>query len=208
MAYTKARFIEQVFLKINGGELNDESSVQREDIESYLPAAVNYAMMASRNIILQQDGHRDVASCFYGFFGSLPILKDTARHNWSYVAWPKGYVPLPSNEGIRMVEDGDGNMLKPLSDNGFKTINHTLEIFTGAKYYRPEKKGLYLFGINPLTDTLSGLTIIVDVDDLDDDDILPIQAGMEKTALDLCYEYTIGERQLPADKNIDKRDVN
>lgn len=204
----KGRFVEQVFLKVNGGELPDSSSVQREDIESFLPAAINYAMMASRNIILQQDGHRDVASLFYGFFDNLPILKDADRHDWMYVAWPKGYVPLPSNEGIRFVEDGDGNFLKPLSDNNFRTINHTLEIFTDARYYRPEKKGLYLFGLLPMTTTLPGLTIIVDVDDLDDDDILPIPAGQEKTALDICYQFVIGERELPADKNNDKRDVN
>lgn len=207
MSYTKARFVEQILLKVGGGVITDELSIQRVDIASYLPAAINYVQIASYNLNIKIEGDRDINSLFYGFFADQPILVDSARHNWTYIAYPKAFVALPHNQGIRQIEDGDGNTYKPLSDNAFRTIKHSAGLFTGASYFRPEQKGIYLFSQNKLIESVS-LTGIVDVDELADTDILPIPAGFEKQALDVTYEFFVGERELPADRKNDKTDVN
>lgn len=208
MSYSKGRFVEQVLLRINGGQLNDDASVKREDIESYVPAAVNYTLTASRNIELGTENDRDLSSLFYGYFSDLPINVDAARHNWKYVNMPKGTIAMYANEGIRSVEDGCGVPFKPLTDNAMKTIHYYQEIF-GERYYRLESgKRIYLFGINPVMSVLPGLSMIVDVDELGDDDILPIMAGMEGKAIDACVEFFTGERHEPADRKNDQRDIN
>lgn len=207
MSYTKARFVEQVLLKVGGGILTDEMAIQRVDIKSYLPAAINYVQFGSYNINLKTEGTRDINSLFYAYFPDIAIQVDSTRHNWTYIPYPKAFVALPHNQGVRQIEDGDGNTYKPLSDNGFRTIKHSAELFTGASYYRPEKIGIYLFSQNKLVETVS-LSGIVDVDDLADTDILPIPAGFEKQAIDVCYEFFVGERELPADRKNDKTDVN
>jgi len=206
MAYTKGKFIEQVLLKLNGGVLNDSSVIRRADIRSYLPTAVNYVLQAERNIRLQQEGDRDMSSLYYGFYDNLTILTDTNRHNWKYIAYPKATIAFWGNEGIRTVEDGDGNTYKPLSDNGLRTINHYKEIFTGAKYYRPEQQGIYLFNSGLATNV--NLVMVVDSDVLLDTDILPLPASLESMALDKCVEWFSPQRNTLAKKTDDKTDVN
>jgi hypothetical protein len=205
---TKGKFTETVLLKIEGFQLNDSSSVQRRDIRAYLPAAVNYAMMAGYNINIQVEGNRDFSSVFYGYFPALAISKDTTRHNWKYITLPKGTIALPKNQGIRSIEDGSGYNLKPLSDNAFRTINSWLETYKGDGYYRLEGNKIYLFNISAIA-TVINLSMIVDTDSLTDDDILPIPAGLEGRAIDICYEFLTGVRQLPpADRKSDERDIN
>jgi hypothetical protein len=98
-------------------------------------------------------------------------------------------------------------MFKPLSDNAFRTIAHSVKLFTGASYFRLEGNKIYLFGSNPIIETIN-LSMIVDTDDLLDTDLLPIPAGLEKLAMDTCYEFMTGERQMPADRKSDQRDIN
>lgn len=204
---TKSVFIESVLLKINGGQLTDEASVLRVDIAAYIPAAVNYTLEAGYNIQLQTEGNRDFSSLFYGYFADQPILIDAARNNRKYINYPKKPIALRSNQGVRHVEDGCNTTYKPLSDAAVRTIAHYENILTGASYYRPEATKIYLFNVPPLVESV-GVVIIVDVDDLTDDDLLPIPAGLETMALDKCYEYMFPERTNPADRNTDKRDIN
>lgn len=203
---TKGKFIESLLLKINGGVLNDSSAVKRADIRVYLPTAVNYVLQAERNIRLSSDGDRDMSSLFYGFFNNQTILTDTNRHNWAYIPYPKATIAFWGNEGIRGIEDGDGNQYKPLSDNAFRTIQHSKDIFTGAKYYRPEQNGIYLFNQGLATNV--NLIMVVDSDALLDTDILPLPAGLEMMALDKCYEWFVPQRNTPAKKIDDKTDIN
>jgi len=203
----KGIFIEQVLLRVNGGVLNDSSSLKRAEIRKYVPAAINYVLTASYNITLQQEGNRDMSSLFYGYFANQTILKDASRHNWAYIAYPKATIAFANNQGIRGIEDGDGNQFKPLSDNAFRTINQYKDIFTGAKYYRPEQIGIYLFNQGTLT-TNVGLTMIVDSDALLDTDVLPLPAGLEGKAIDICVEFFTGQREIPAKKVDDKTDIN
>lgn len=203
----KGKFIDLVLIKVNGGQLTDESSVDRRVIRSYMPAAINFAMHATYNVNIQEEGTRDYASLFYAYYPNLNISVDTTRHNYKYITLPKGYVQFARHQGIRTIDDGCGYNLKPLSDNAFKTINHFKRIFTGDSYYRPEGTKVYLFGL-PAPTTKVGASIIVDCDSLDDTDLLPLQAGFEKLAIDTCYEFVTGVRQMPADRKNDKRDVN
>lgn len=203
----KSIFRETVLLKITGGQLNDDSSVKRRDINAYMAAAVNYAMTAGYNININVEGNRDFSSVFYGYFPDQTVLVDTTRHNWKYITLPKATIPLPKNQGIRSIEDGCGYNLKPVSDNSFRTINHWIKIFTGDKYFRLEGNKIYLWNL-PLPTKKVNLSMIVDVDDLSDDDELPIPAGLEGKAIDICVEFFTGQRQMPADRKNDQRDIN
>lgn len=203
---TKKVFRELVFLEVNGGQLNDSASANRRIINAYIPAAVNWVLTNDYRINLRQESTRDINSLFYGFFPNLEVLVDAARHNWKYITYPKNIVPMPRNQGVRGIEDGTGYQLKPLSDNSFRTINHFSKVFPD-RYYRPEQKGIYLFNLPSPVTTVSG-TFIVDVNDLSDDDELPIPAGQEVDALKVAIEFATGVRQAPADRKSDERDLN
>lgn len=203
----KGVFRELVLIKVNGGTINDQSSLKRRDINAYMPVAVNYAMQAGYNIEIKTEEDRDFSSMFYGYFPAQDVLVDSTRHDWKYVADPAGAIALPKNQDIRSIEDNFGNTYKPLPDNAMKTINYYLKLMAGVGYYRREQKKIYLFNAPELIKTIN-VSRIVDCDSLSDDDILPIPAGLEKIAIDICYEFVVGIRQMPADHRNDKRDVN
>lgn len=200
---TKGIFIESILLNINGGALTDESAVHRVDIESYIPMAVNYVMTAGRNTHLAQDGDRDIPSLFYGSFEGLTIDKTTTPR----ITYPKGFVPLYGNEGIRYVTDNCGNTYSPLSDSDMHTIKHYKDKFLGLGFYRPKQNYIELYLANPLVEEVN-LEGIVRVEDLDDTDELPITAGFETMAIDLCIAWFTGQKKMPNDKLNNKADLN
>lgn len=200
----KGIFRELVWIKVNGGSMNPNSAVQRVDIDAYMPAAINWAVSAGRNINIAQEGNRDYPSMFYGSFSNRTIDR---TERVPFITLPKGYVPLPSNEGIRSIVDNCGNTYAPLSDSDRRMIKSYVPLLPDLKAYYPIGSKIELYGINPLIEKLTG-EIIVRAEDLDDEDELPIQAGIEKDAIQICFEFVVGQRQLPAQKNAVNTDVN
>lgn len=194
---TKGVFKENVFIRVNGGTINSETSVQRVDIDAYLPAAVNYAMTAGRNISLQTEGLRDLPSMFYGTFSDLEIDRTGTV---AKITLPKGYAPLYGNEGLRSIFDDCGNYYTPLNDADRRNIKwYGKKMLDQAFYYPIGKTTVEVYPNNPLVEKLSG-EYIVDVNELTDDDELPLAGDTEVMALDLCVQWITGERQMPSDK--------
>jgi len=204
---TKGKFRELVLIKVSGGVLTNQGSIDRRDINVYIPVAVNYSMLAGYNLEIKTEEDRDFSSMFYGYFPDQAILTDATRHNWKYIVDPAGGIALPRNQDIRSIEDGLGNTYKPLPDNAMKHLNYYLPLMEGIGFYRREQTKIYIFNAPPIAKTIS-VSRIVDCDSLADTDILPIPAGLEKLAIDVCYEFIVGIRQLPADRKNDKRDLN
>lgn len=198
----KGIFIENILLRINGGTINDESSVQRVDIEAYIPASVNWAMGKAYNINLKE-GDRDFPSLFYGSYDSLPIIR-TSR--LPHVVLPKGVVALYGNQGMRFVSDNAGYTYSPLSDSDLHTVEYYKDKMFG-KFYRLKPAKVDLYNASPIAETVDA-EFIVRVEDLADTDELPIQAGLELEAIQVCVEFFTGQRQIGGDKQNDKKDIN
>lgn len=198
-------FVDEVLLKLNGGILNTESAVKREDIRAYIAPAVNWAMMKSYYLNLQSESNRDFPSQFYGTFSGLAITRPAGAR--PYFVLPKGYVPLPSNQGIRFVTDGCDNTYIPLQDSDMALINYYSKQLSAEKFYRPSGNQVQLIGLPRLMNEITAV-VIIDSSQLTDDDVLPIQAGQEVDAINVCVEFFTGQRQLPGDKVNNKADIN
>lgn len=203
----KSRFRELVFIKVNGGHITDQSDVDRRTINAYIPAAVNLAMLQGYTLEIKEEGDRDFSSLFYGYFPTMTIQPDATRHNWMYFTHPKAGIALPRNQDIRQVEDNLGNTYIALPDSAMKNLSYYLPLMEGIGFYRREQTKIYLFNAPPLVQSIN-FSCIVDCDALADTDILPIPAGLEAEAIQNCYEFISGIRQLPADRKNDKRDIN
>lgn len=203
---TKQMFVESVLLVVNGGELNDESAVQREDIKAYLPIAVNYAMQKAYNINIQVDDSRDIPGLFWGAFFNIPIIR--AENRKPRIELPKGTVALPRNQGIRLIRDNCGNVFTPLSDGDLHSISSFEDILPGSKFFRLFPKYIELYDSNSIAESVSELYMIVQVEDLEDNDLLPLQAGVEEDAYQLCLDKFDPQRKTPADKINNSVDLN
>lgn len=198
-------FIESVLLRLNGGQLTDESSVQRVDIKAYVPAAVNWAMSKTYNLNLGQFGDRDFPSVFYASFTNLPINK-TPRI--PIITLPYNVIPLYGNQGLRYVKDNTGYTYSPLSDSDMHTVESYVELMTDMKFYRLKAaKVVELYGLADDDEELSG-EYLIKIEDLTMDDELPLQAGTEIETIQVCMEFFTGQRQIGADKLNNKTDIN
>jgi len=202
---TKGIAIETVILRIGGGVLNTEMSVERVDVEALLPAAVNYALTAGRNIALSQEGNRDLPSMFYGTFENIDIDRSGSV---ARITLPKGYVGLYGNEGIRSVFDNCGNYYSPLMDADRRLIKYYKDKFIGQGFYYPlGQSGIEVYPTNELSEKLNG-EYIVRCEDLLDGDELPLPASTEKIALDILVEWFTDQRSRPAMLQNVKSDIN
>lgn len=200
---TKSLFVENVILALGGYVLTDEMNVQRWDIEAFLPAAVNYALTSGRNTSLSQEGNRDLPSMFYGTFTDLVIDKTGSV---DFVTLPKGYVPLYGNEGVRSVFDNCGNYYAPLMDADRRTIKaYKNKLIDQGFYYPIGKTKVEVYTTNPLVEKLSG-EYIVRVQDLADDDELPLPADTEMQAIQLVAQWFTQPSSRPADLIVNKSD--
>lgn len=200
---TKSVFAENVLIAMGGGVLTNELAIQRVDIFAFLPAAVNYALTAGRNTSLSQEGNRDLPSMFYGTFTDLVIDRSS---NTAFVTLPKGYVPLYGNEGVRSVFDDCGNYYAPLMDADRRLIKAYKDKLTEQGFYYPiGKNKLEVYPTNPLVEMLNG-EYIVRVQDLGDDDELPLPADTEMMAVQLLAQWFTDPRKRPADLINNKSD--
>jgi hypothetical protein len=204
---TKAIFIETVLLRIGGGRLPDDASVKRKDIKAYLPSAINYVVTEGMYTNIKAEGDRDFSGLFYAFFNDLPILLDVTRKNRPYIILPKKPIALPKNAGVRFVSDNCEHNYTPINDGFYSNIDYYTKLFPSERFYYLQGDKLLLWNVGPLEKKMK-LSLIVDVDDIEDSENLPIQAGLEAKAIDMCVAFFTGQRQTPGDLKADKKDLN
>jgi hypothetical protein len=201
---TVAEYIELVYLRVTGGQPSTDNSVMLTDIRAMLPAAANYAMDKAYNINLRDEGDRDVPSEFYGQYDDVPIDR---TGKIPFIELVKGVVPLKIGAGIRFVYDDCGGQYSPLSDSDMSTINYYGKQMDGMKWFRRIGMNLNLYGLNPLAGVLN-YQAVTRIEELEDTDEMPIQAGYEKDVLDILIQHFSGQRSMPYDNIIDTKDVN
>jgi hypothetical protein len=202
----KGVFKETVYLRATGGRPSADSSIKRADIDAYIPAVVNYALTKGYYLQIQSEGDRELPGQFSTFF-QLPVMRDNKYNGTPYATFPTSLIALPNNRAIRTIADNCDNPFTQLNNAQMRGLNYWLKVFSHKRLYRPIGKDVRFWNIGPLTEFVN-TEVIVGVDDLTDDAELPIPAGNEQEALQMCVDFVTGTRQLPADHKNDGRDIN
>lgn len=201
---TKRRFIDSVLVLCSGGKPTAESSVWREDIEAYLPLAVNYVQLKQYYINIKDDNDRTVPGAFISTHKGLAIEKDEDR-GCSVITLPYLPISMHHNGGIRFVgyENGVGFVGGEENDQDIFIYNkkHGNEVPT----IQIEGIKIYIYNVACYAETAM-VKMIANVDILNDDDILPLPGGLELEAIQVCYELATGQRFAPRDKINDGQD--
>lgn len=199
---TKGELIGTVLLKASGGRPTTDMDVREYDVRSLLAPAINYALDATYNINIKTEGDRDFPTEFYGSFEGVPIVRTGKRPSFTL---EKGTVPLKGNAGIRTVYDDCDNFYAPLTDSDMATVNYWSGISTGTKWYRRKQMDVELYNVNPLAETIN-YQAITDINQIEDTDELPIQAGQDPLVIDLLVGWITGQTEKPFDRKINARD--
>ena len=195
----KSEYVEIVFTSINGGRPNTDLSVMREDIAALLPAAVNYAKTGDYWANIQRDNDREIPCSFIteeevSGFGMDAVGRAVAPFD-------RKIIPMPGNVGVRYVQDELGNIYSP-KPLGVAYKSYWDKATEYNTEYQIRNKCLYLFGKPELVDTVL-VGYMMDVSCLEDDDELPVPAGMEPQVIDLLTSFFTNQRMKPKDYIID-----
>lgn len=199
---TKGELIGTVLLRASGGRPTTDMDVREYDVRTLLAPAINYALDATYNINIKTEGDRDFPTEFYGVFEDV-VLDRSGK--LPFFTLEKGTVPLKGNAGIRSVYDDCDNFYAPLTDSDMATIKHWSGIATGTKWYRRKGMNVELRNVNPLVKTIN-YQAITDINEIEDTDELPIQAGQEPLVMDLLFQWIMGQKEVPFDRKINARD--
>lgn len=199
---TKGELIGTVLLRASGGRPTTDMDVREYDVRSLLAPAINFALDATYNINIKSEGDRDFPTEFYGSFDNVPIVR---TGKVPFFTLEKGTVPLKGNAGIRSVYDDCDNFYAPLTDSDMATIKHWSGIATATKWYRRKGMTVELRNVNPVVETIN-YQAITDINQIEDTDELPIQAGQDPLVIDLLVGWITGQTEKPFDRKINARD--
>lgn len=200
------KIVELVNLRVNGGVLSPDNKVLRVDIRSYLPLAINMALDIAYNENKAIEGDGSLPSQFYASFG--PIGIDNSSFPFTFKL-EKGTVPLKGGYGLKNVMDGVGNFYSPIPDSVLPNLKNTFKLTPGMNWYRRVGKDLIeIWTHNDLLECIS-YQAICDIDQMSDDDELPIQAGKESVVMDILVRHFSSQLGMPYDNASDnKNDIN
>lgn len=197
--------IDLVLLRVNGGQLTDDLAVQRSDIRAYLPIALNSATTLFYYGNKKEELSRDFPACFYASFDGLTIDRTGTIPK---ITLPNLVLQMPSNQGIRRITDDCGNTFTPVQDGEVSMINYYADTMPNLRLFLPMGfQTIFLYNVTKLAKHVNAV-IMLDPSSFTDDIELPIAAGVEKTAIDLCIEHFSAQRQQPADVIADGNDLN
>lgn len=192
---TKGQIIEICFTSINGGRPNTDLSVMREDIAALLPAAVNYANTGDYWANIQRDNDREIPNSFVS--ETTVGVVNTDDFGREYLTIEKKFMSMPGNGGVRYVQDQCGNSYSPRAVGVGRKSYWDSALVDLLEFQMMDGK-MYLFNRPDLAEVflVGGVSR---VEDLGDDDEMPIAAGSEPQVIDILMSFFTTQRMQPKD---------
>lgn len=190
----KGEIKELIFQRVNGGKATTDTRIFLEDIEAMLAPAINFAL--TQNYYIARKNYDDINYDFISTF-YLNVAYDTTRE-LNYVDLPSRVMPLPNNKGNWFIGGitGKSFMWSSTAQRQHNSYYPQLDQETIALR---EGDKIYLQNLAP-TVTQVMFQGIMSLEDLDDDQDLPVPAGTEFQIINLAVEFFTGQRAIPDDR--------
>ena len=216
MAYSLAKVVDQVYLAVTGGIPTDDINLERDDIRSLAPSALNEALIKHLNLQLTEAvqewreygvGREGIGQHLYNNY-TLSVQTDSTR-GLNYVLLPAKEMYLPGDRGFReaFIPGGEEGV-------SFKRVGSSAEIrhipaLTGVIWMWYETgvdSRVYFKGLGfPKPDSIV-IRAALDLSSYDYEADLPLPESAVLDAIILLTEYFRGERMMPEDENTDSHD--
>jgi len=210
---TKKQLIDQVLVKISGGELNPDVNVWYSDLESILPAFM--AMVINEDSIRQKElrnrENRSNRSNIiptveksYAVTYAVDTVFDEDRSLY-YVSPPGKLMKGMDDAGFKGIRPPRGQYyVKVSSETEVIGITGMGQAYSFLEYY-PSEERIYLIDHSPVVETML-LDVVLNPDSLDDDSELPIADHLELELIDDLWRFFLEQRQIPAVSVTDNND--
>lgn len=199
-------YIDSVLNLVEGGDVNDQNDVWREDIAALLPAAVNYANVGAMFDQSNMEHDRDVPNTFVVPFVNISV--STLSNGVGQFTLPTVIVSLPSDRGIRLITSPQGdNVYQIMNDNLYANWNYYKNIMLGQRFFRVIGTTINLYN-KPSLETQANVYVLQDASAYADTDELPVVAGKEIVCIQELFKL-FSKQRAEAQQNIQfKSDFN
>lgn len=207
---TKGEAIESIYINVIGGKLSDDVNIQREDINIYFSAAVNTAIVTKIRLDrreAQQDTlmSKSLSSDYIKTY-RLSVVPSNEKIRDVHIKLPIRTQALDGNAGIQSVSDINRDFFyeKMGSLQQTRGIEDVLppffwhESIDGDEYILIRKASFLVKEVF--------VRLVPAIEDLEEDDQLPIPPGMETDIIEMCIAYFRKQRHDGADYKIDDKD--
>lgn len=205
---TKGELVDHVWLKVNAGRPLGDVPIHRAVIASLIPAVINYVVVGEYRLrrderradISSTDRHGYVDPEFLGTY-EVDIQKDIKRGR-KYAKLPYRVQSIPHGLGLNEVLPCNGQLVQ------FHRVNSEIELMaldesvlgmiTAFWMEQNPEQRIYFHGLSPVIEKVL-VRMVVSVNDLDDDDQIPVPGNIEFQVIDILVQHFMGQRQLPVD---------
>lgn len=211
MSYTKNELIEQVYIRLSGGKLTQESTVKRIDLHFYVLAAVHAAWglefqeRAQTALRAKRGGMAYDSSVFNDLQVSevLTPVKDT--ENGLFYIKPNSVITIggKADWDIASVK-GFEKIFKIGRRSELQGISDTSIMY--AYYERTPEKRIYLINTPPTCKV--EFTSIQDLSKIGGDEIMPLPEDKAVLVIDKAVEFFTGQKQALEDVLVDQNDAS
>lgn len=209
--YTKGEMVDQIYLKVVGGSPSDDVDVQRVDIEPFLAAAINYAMVKEIRIRKREKaalGEWDTSLDPEFVATYFSNIKYDDQRGLRYIDLPVRIQALPSNAGLQDIfaPKAKKNFIKLRGP--FEAVGVTPALRESTLYWYENVGEAQRVYFRHLSNTVQEVAVraVASIQDLEDQDIVPVPPGLEMEVINLCVDFFTGQRQMPEDSIVDNKD--
>lgn len=206
MALTKEQAAEFIIDNLEGGDRSDDSKFDRRDLFIFIDMALAY-LIEKNYFISRTDGNYDIDGSFITTYRYRAIQHDEGRDEF-FTDLPAVLVNVRDNRGLREVRPmKNPRTAFPILSASQQSMFGSLEagdLAGNIGVYVEGTKIFYTKDPRPVEKVL--IKMISSVEDLREDERLPVPASMEMELLQLAIQFMSGKKQTPEDNLNDSVD--
>jgi len=206
----KKAYIELVQQALGRQNVNYNQSLIDGYISAYMSAMLNYLQVKQYYIDIKAGDNRDISGYFYATYTVKPVFDDVRAQY--YLVLPQKLVALPNEKGLPYVGSiQEDNQFIPIGQSNMYAMKDYMR-FTKWVYYQIEGTRIYFKNLSPDLGLLLSnqgvlVKMVVDAYDLNDNDELPVPAGMEKEFVDGVVDFFLGKKRLQQDLTENNKEI-
>lgn len=174
-------------------------------VNLYLAAAANYVQL-KQYYISRQDNEalKEMPDTFLVVTNDVAVVYDDVSER-QYIVMPAKIVNLPNGRGVKFIGPSAGKSYIPITQNQVTDSVDALK-YSSEIFYQLEMNKAYFYN-KPTSPNKLTVKQLGSVDDLDDNEEVPLPGGMEWEVINIMVEFFLGKRQLPEDTVNDQRQI-
>jgi hypothetical protein len=202
MSYTKGELIDQLYIKVTGGQLSPDVNVKRVDIAAYMAQAINNVIVSYIRATKREDEDNSSGIDVEFYKTYFPTLLYDNRMDLYYLVLPSRLQQLPSGQGIASVAPTHSRVPFTRVRTMYQPVGFSHVLGTYYWYEKiagdTDEERLYFENLgSPIPDIL--LRMIPSFEGMNDNEIVSVPAGLEINILDLANKWFSEQRRMPAD---------